>query len=252
MIVPTGYERLLLGHAVAVARADFANSIRRSLVGADGTRNTLYDYAARQATARTLQGRGAAYAVALPQGGARVVVRHNRHGGLFGRLTGDLFLAPTRAPHELDMALALGRLGVPTPDVVAYALYPPGGLLQRTDVVSKEISGGRDLAEILTRDGGPERAAAFAATARLVAAMARAGAKHPDLNAKNVLLTFESAYVLDVDRVTMGGEPEATLDSNLARLSRSLRKWRDQFGARISERDIADLDGDARRALGRP
>lgn len=251
MIVPPGYERLLLGHAVAVARADFAISIRRSLVGADGTRTTLYEFAARQPSTRTLHGRGPAYAVALPHGDARVVVRHNRHGGLFGRLTGDLFLAPTHAPHELDMSLTLARLAVPTPDIIAYVLYPPGGVLQRTDVASKEIGGGRDLADILTRDGGAERAAAFAATATLVAAMARAGARHPDLNAKNILLTYESAFVLDVDRMTLGGHPDDTLESNLARLSRSLRKWRDRFGARISERDIAELESSARRALAR-
>jgi tRNA A-37 threonylcarbamoyl transferase component Bud32 len=196
-----------------------------------------------------LQGRGAAYAVTLPQGPARVVVRHNRHGGLFGSITGDLFLSPTRAPHELDISLELVRLGVATPDIIAYVLYPPGSLLQRSDVVSKEIKGGRDLADILTRDGGPERAAAFAATSVLLGALARAGARHADLNAKNVLLTYEMAYVLDVDRVTLGEDPGAAMEANLARLGRSLRKWRDQFSARISERDIAELDGAARRAL---
>jgi tRNA A-37 threonylcarbamoyl transferase component Bud32 len=238
---------LLVGHAVAVARSDFAISVRRSLVGADGARSTLLEYAAKQPGARILQGRGAAYAVALPQSKTRVVVRHNRHGGLFGSITGDLFLAPTRAPHELDMSLALASRGVPTPDVVAFVLYPPGGLFQRADVASIEVKGGRDLAEILVKDGSAERAAAFEATARLIAAMARAGARHPDLNAKNVLVTYDHAYVLDVDRVHLGGSAADVTESNLARLTRSLRKWRDRWGARISERDMADFDGTARR-----
>lgn len=196
-----------------------------------------------------LQGRGATYAVSLPQSTSRVVVRHNRHGGLLGGLTGDLFLAPTRAPHELDMALALAQLGVPTPEVVAFVLYPPGGILQRSDVASREVTGGRDLADIMLRDGGPERAAAIAATALLVAAMARAGARHADLNAKNILVTYETAYVLDLDRVQLGASPADALDANLMRLGRSLRKWRDRFGARVSERDIAELEGNSRRAL---
>lgn len=250
-MLPPGFERLLLGHTVAVARSDVAVSVRRSLVNADGTRSTLHEYAARHPGARLLHGRGAAYAVPLPQGGVRVVVRHNRHGGLFARLTGDRFLSPTRAPYELETSLALAKLGVPTPEVVAYALYPPGGLLQRSDVCSKEIPGSRDLAQVLTGEGSNERAAAFAATVELVASLARAGARHHDLNAKNVLLTYETAYVLDVDRVTLGGNPEATLTGNLARLVRSLRKWRDQFGARVSERDITELETNSRRALER-
>lgn len=247
MSVPPGFERLLLGHAVAVARTDFAFSIRRALVGADGARSRLHEFAARHPSARALQGRGAAYAVTLPQAATRVVVRHNRHGGLLGSLTGDLFLAPTRAPQELNISLELSRLGVPTPDIVAYVVYPPGGLLQRSDVASKEITGGRDLAEILVRDGGPERAAAFAATAHLLAALARAGARHADLNAKNVLITYETAYVLDVDRVTLGETHDAAFEANLTRLAHSLRKWRDRFGARISERDLTDLQSTARR-----
>jgi tRNA A-37 threonylcarbamoyl transferase component Bud32 len=247
--VPIGYERLLLGHAVAVARSDFAFSIRRAIVGADGARNTLHEFAARHPSARALQGRATAFAVTLPQGPARVVVRHNRHGGLLGSITGDLFLAPTRAPHELEISLELTRLGVPTPEIIAYVVYPPGNLLQRSDVASKEIKGGRDLADILTRDGGPERAAAFAATSVLLGTLARAGARHADLNAKNVLLTYETAFVLDVDRVTLGEEPGEAMEANLARLARSLRKWRDQFNARISERDISELESAARRAL---
>lgn len=248
-MLPSGFERLLLGHAVAVARSDVAAGIRRALVGADGTRSTLHEFAARQPNARTMQGRGAAFAVALPQGGMRVVVRHNRHGGLFGSLTGDRFLAPTRAPHELATSIALAKLGIATPEIVAYVLFPPGGLFQRSDVCSREIPASRDLAHIITRDGGPDRFAAFQATAALVASLARAGARHHDLNAKNVLLTLEKAYVLDVDRMTLGGDPHSVLEDNLARLGRSLRKWRDRFGAHVSEGDIAELESGARHAL---
>jgi tRNA A-37 threonylcarbamoyl transferase component Bud32 len=246
--IPPGFERLLLGHAVAVARSEVAGSIRGSLLNADGTRYTLHEYAARHHSARLLHGRGAAYAVALPQSGIRVVVRHNRHGGVFAGITGDRFLSPTRAPHELEVSLALTKLGVKTPEIMAYALYPPGGLFQRSDVCSREIEDSRDLADVLTHDV-ESRAAALHATAQLLASLARAGARHHDLNAKNVLLTNETAYVLDVDRVTFGGQSTDVLVANLNRLGRSLRKWRDQHGARVSEREITDLETTARRAL---
>ena len=247
-MLPPGFERLLLGHAIAVARSDVAASIRAALLGADGTRSTLYEYAARHPGARQLQGRGTAYAVTLPQSPVRVVVRHNRRGGLFASILEDRFLPPTRAPQELEVSLALSRLGINTPEIVAYALYP-GGLFQRSDVCSREIPASRDLSHVLTGEGAGERGAALLATAQLVAGLARVGARHHDLNAKNVLLTLEAAYVLDVDRVTLGGKPDATLDANLKRLTRSLRKWRDHFHARISEHDISELETNARRAL---
>jgi tRNA A-37 threonylcarbamoyl transferase component Bud32 len=179
----------------------------------------------------------------------RVVVRHNRHGGLFGSLTGDRFLSPTRAPHELDVSLALAKLGISTPEIVAYVLYPPGALFQRSDVCSREIPASYDLAHVLTRNDAHERARALQSTAQLIASLARAGARHHDLNAKNVLLTPADAYVLDVDRMTLGGDPEAALAGNLERLGRSLRKWRDRFGAHVSESDITDLESSARHAL---
>ena len=58
--------------------------------------------------------------------GTRAVVRHNRHGGLFAPVTRDLFLPPTRAPHELRTALRLTALGVPTPPVLMYGVEPAG------------------------------------------------------------------------------------------------------------------------------
>lgn len=248
-MVPPGFERLLLGHAVAVARSDVAPAIRRVLVSADGGRTTLHEYAARHPAARRMEGRGAAYAVPLPAAGTspaqRVVVRHNRHGGLFGAVRGDRFLAPTRAPHELDTSLRLTQLGVPTPTILAYVLYPPGGIVQRADVCSSEITDSRDLAGVLTSGGESERTAAMAATADLLAALSRAGARHHDLNAKNILVSGDRAYVLDVDRVVFDGSPDVVFARNMARLRRSLRKWRDQFNAHVAEDDIDALERSA-------
>lgn len=249
-MVPSGYERLLLGHAVAVARSDVAQSVRRSLVSADGTRCTLHEYAARHPAARVIQGREPAYAVPLPppRSTERVVVRHNRHGGLFRSLTGDLFFSPTRAPYELETSLELAKRGVPTPQVVAYALYPPGGVLQRADVCTREVPDAHDLAHVLARSNPTERTAALSATAQLVSVLSLAGARHHDLNAKNVLIARDAAYVLDVDRVTLGGSAETLLEANLSRLTRSLRKWRDRFGVRVSDQEMRDLESNARSA----
>jgi tRNA A-37 threonylcarbamoyl transferase component Bud32 len=248
-MVPTGYERLLLPHAVAVARSDLAPGIRRALIRSDGSRATLHEYAASRRDARPLAGRGTAYAVRLPESDIPVVVRHNHRGGLLRAIKGDRFLAPTRAPHELDVSLRLRREGVRTPEVLAYALYPPGSVIQRSDVITREVPGGRDLAAVMMKGDRADRDAALAATVDLLAALSRAGARHHDLNARNVLLASEGAYVLDVDRVELGGTSAETLERNVARLTRSLEKWREQFGATIGNEELDALGTSARRAV---
>ncbi len=94
---------------------------------------TLYDFARRQPEAQALAGRQPAFAISTPTGAGAMVVRHNRHGGLFARLTGDRFLPPTRAPREFDLSARLRAAGVPTPPILAYVVYRDGlvGALRR-------------------------------------------------------------------------------------------------------------------------
>ena len=97
-----------------------------------------------------------------------MVVRHSRHGGLLAPVTGDRFLAPTRAPQELATSLRLIDAGVSTPEIIAYAVYSAGGPFRRSDIATREVEGGRDLAALLgdpaARRDVPE---VFDATARL-------------------------------------------------------------------------------------
>lgn len=239
---PAGFVRVTAGRCDAVTRAEHAEDARLML--ADGS---LYEAAARDLSALRLQGRDVAYAIALPATGTRAVVRHNRHGGKLARLTRDLFLPPTRAPHELAVALRLRELGVPTPDVLMYGTSPAPFPFRRADVVTRQIAGGRDLATFMastTPDG--ERAAAWVATRALVRLMNEAGVRHHDLNVKNVLIAPSNggltAYLLDVDRVTFGApRSEVVAQGNVERLLRSARKWRDKRGALFDESEIAEL-----------
>jgi hypothetical protein len=241
---PSGFVRVAAGRCVAVARAEHEPDARAML--ADGT---LYEAAARDLAARRLDGRGVAYAIALPVSGTRAVVRHNRHGGLLAPLTRDLFLAPTRAPRELLTSLRLAELGVRTPPVLMYGIQAVGVALRRADVVTKEIVEGRDLASYMMPGvDEADRAAAWLATRALVRALNAAGARHHDLNVKNVLLAPASdgqgleAWVLDVDRVAFGqGNAASVRVGNAARLLRSARKWRDERGGVLDERELAAL-----------
>ena len=257
--VPAGYAALDLPHARVVCRADAAGALGEALAG-----GSLYAWAAAHPERRELRGRAAAYAVPLPRGAGDVVVRHSWHGGLLAPLTRDLFLPPTRAPRELNASVLLTAAGVRTPEVVAYAVYPAGPLFRRADVATRLVPGGRDLAAVIAdwdapveEIEGPIGAARLGAwvrpTGALLHALANAGARHPDLNLKNVLLTPDGdAWVLDVDVVRLATGPVSTSDrwavgeANYARLARSLRKWRDERGLPIS-----DLELDALREFGR-
>ncbi len=240
---PAGFVRVTAGRCAAVVRAAHADDARRML--ADGS---LYEAAARDLAARPLQGRGVAYSIALPATGTRAVVRHNRHGGLLAPLTRDLFLPPTRAPHELAISLRLRTLRIATPEVLMYGTSPAPFPFRRADVVTREIEHGCDLAAFMARErSGEERSAAWSATRELLRAMRDAGVRHHDLNVKNVLLapavTGLQAFLLDVDRVTFGAPRSPELaQANVARLLRSARKWRAERGALFDERELTSVD----------
>jgi Lipopolysaccharide kinase (Kdo/WaaP) family len=233
------YERFRVGDARVVATMACSGSIRSVLES-----ERLYDYAARQPDAVPLIGRAPVFAISLPGSCGRVVVRHNMRGGWMARLSKDLFLLPTRGFRELIASLRLRASGVSTPEVVAYVSYSKSWILRRSDVATREIANGHDLSVALAKvTDHDHRVMVLDATARLLRALTHAGAHHPDLNLKNILLTAGQgvgldAHVLDVDRVRFStpGSP-LIAKANLDRLIRSLRKWRDKENLPYSAED---------------
>ena len=240
--VPQGYTRLRVGQADAVAQDGVTTAIREALGS-----GSLYAYAASHPERRELVGRRPAYAVPLPDGGPRAVVRRSQHGGLLAPLTRDLFLPPTRAPYELLVSLLLARSGVGTPAVVAYAVYPVGPLFRRSDVATAEVRG-EDLSAVLGRTAGASTPEVWLApVAELLKGLARAGAWHPDLNIKNILLGPDDAgttraIVIDVDRIQFHPPEDPNVRAaNFQRLERSLKKWGQRAMTRFDERLVGDL-----------
>ena len=73
-----------------------------------------------------------------------------------------------------------------------------------------------------------------------------AGAQHADLNAKNLYVSRDygkwNAWVLDVDRVQFRRAHDPAVGAkNLARLDRSLRKWRERDALEISDAELSRL-----------
>ena len=211
---------------------------------------SLFAWAAAQTARHELRGRGVAWATSLPAGAGgqastAVVVRHTRHGGLFAAVTGDLFPRPTRAPRELATAVRLAACGVPTPDVIAYAIHPVAGVLARSDLMTRRLPAGCDLPDAWrAAPSAAARDAIIDAVAILLCALSASGAQHADLNVKNVYIAGEgaaaTAYVLDVDRVRfVNGSHVAA--RNFARFARSARQWNAERGLDLGDDALVRL-----------
>jgi len=208
---------------------------------------TLYDYAARHRDAETIQGRGTVYVVPGP-GSHRWVVRHLAHGGLLAPVTGDRFLrlGIPRPFNELRVALELKERDIPTPAVVAAAVYP-SGLWYSGEVAREEIPDAMDLAACLFGESGlseSQRHDTLAQAGRLLGSLYRAGVIHPDLNLKNILVSWSEgapkAHILDLEKCRI--VPHASklrLRQMFSRLRRSARRFAERTGRAISEDEWA-------------
>ena len=205
----------------------------RSVLG-DGER--LHEAASRQADA-ILQGRAPVPVLTTPQG--RWAIRRYQRGGMVaGPLLGDRYLR-LGLPRPVREALAsheLRQRGVPTPRVMAGAVYP-GRVFYRADLVTEFVPDAADLTCLLFEEerSGPERAEVMEGVGRLLAFTAAAGVEHLDLNAKNVLVARRSTGIrpllLDLDRCLVL-PPGTRVDPRamLKRLYRSLRKYETASG----------------------
>lgn len=237
-----GYTRFRVGRARVTAVEDSEAAIRQAL-----QHGTLYEYAGRHPDRRQMQGRGDVFAAPLPGQAESVVVRHAFRGGVPAKLTRDLFLPPTRGLRELLVSQRLRAAGVCTPEVVAYVTYPAGAILRRFDIATREIPNGADLfAWLAATDDEGARDVVLNAAAGAVASLVAAGAHHPDLNIRNLLVAPGpdgglTGWVLDVDRVRFHAPASPTVrDANVSRLRRSLRKSM-RLGLSISDEEITAI-----------
>jgi 3-deoxy-D-manno-octulosonic acid kinase len=155
-----------------------------------------------------------------------------------GPILGDRYLALGRfRPHCETMAsLEAREREIPTPAVVAGIVYP-AGMFYRADLVTEEIPGAVDLSQVLfgAAPAGIDPEAALAATGGIVRSLERKGLYHPDLNAKNIVLTSTGegveAYLVDLDRCCARprGVPAPAFPMR-RRLERSLRKFQASTG----------------------
>jgi len=174
-------------------------------------------------------GRAPLERIAVPGGVA--LVRPCRRGGLLGNIVRTVYLDGARFVRELAVADALHRRGIPTPEIIAAVRREVVRGAYRGEIIVREVPGAVDLAEALRTlpdgDAGTERKRqVLCATARLIRQAHDAGLRHPDLNARNILLAPDgTALVIDLDRAELADELSlADRTAMLARLYRSLHK----------------------------
>jgi hypothetical protein len=240
-----GFQQFRVGRANALVANGLAQTIHDIL-----TTQSLYQYAAAVPDKVTLHGRAPVYIIPMAGVHGRVAVRHAMRGGWIARITKDRFLPPTRGLRELVNTLRLRMVGIPSPDVLGIVSYAAGGPFRRSDVVTRYVEDGADLAAVFgDARNDAERRRILDAVARLLAQMTAAGVQHPDLNLKNILITAAqdgyTAHLLDVDRVHfhVPNDPMVAR-ANLDRLLRSLTKWRNAPTTRrdaLSESDFQYL-----------
>ncbi len=191
---------------------------------------------------------GRAPVTALPCSGlGEIIVRPCLHGGFWGKLAQDLYCGSQRARREINLAQKLHQEKVPTPYILA-AFFYPAGPFYRIDVVTSFVPDSRDLASFLaTRPSPLQRRRAFVAVRKLLHHCTQHGIHHPDLNARNILISGLStqpisAWLLDVDAIQQELDPASNLAAaNRNRLLRSLLKRARLGDLGYSEKEIPKL-----------
>jgi 3-deoxy-D-manno-octulosonic acid kinase len=175
---------------------------------------------ARDAVVANHAGRGAV--TVFEHQGRRFVLRHYRRGGLPALFTQDryLWLGETRSRPlaEMQLTLRLHAAGLPVPLPVA-ARYERQGRTYSADIITEYLPDTQSLAARLA--AGEVGLQAWAAIGRCIRRFHDHGLCHADLNAHNILLREDEAFLVDFDRCSRR-RPGLWRDANLARLRRSL------------------------------
>jgi tRNA A-37 threonylcarbamoyl transferase component Bud32 len=234
-----------LNGALVTAVPDVLEFVVRAIRDA----GSLYTFAERHPKAELFSGRGRTYAIPAPPG--EWIIRRYHRGGLAAAWLGDRYLRAgvARPLRELGASLALQARGIPTPPVLATAIYPTGAFY-RAEIATLRVPNASDLSELLFGafpSDGAARASALRATGMLLRRLHEHGVVHPDLNVKNVLVRGDGAewqaYLIDLDRCRVGlRTTPRQRAAMLRRFWRSVTKWERHTGGRLEPSERAAFE----------
>jgi hypothetical protein len=218
---PAGFATRVDGARVLLARPEILTDLLGEGLAAPATWEEIL------AAAGESPGRGSTARIGL-RGGARLVLKRMRRGGLVGSWWSDRFAGAGRLLANLTIPVEVARRGIPTAAPAALLLEEGPRGFYRGWLATDEIAGATDLWTRLARPPAPRREVLVAA-----AALARrahdAGVEHHDLNLGNLLVRESpeiEAFLVDLDgaRLHDAPLPIARRRAAVRRLGRSYEK----------------------------
>jgi 3-deoxy-D-manno-octulosonic acid kinase len=172
---------------------------------------------------------GRSHAVFFQYNGRDLVLKHYQRGGSMAALLGDRYIGAdcnrSRSFREWRLLTQMRELELPVPAPVA-ASCVRHGMFYRADLITVRLDNVVTLADCLLQ--GECNEAGWAAVGSCIRRFHDASVYHADLNARNILLDTESniVYLIDFDKGSMRFLGDSWKASNLARLQRSLLKFK--------------------------
>jgi len=177
---------------------------------------------------QTEGGIGRAKVVYFPYGDKTFVLKHYYRGGAVASILKDSYLGfnveKSRAFKEWRLLKKMHALALPVPEAVA-AHVERDCLFYRADLITVKIENTQTLADVLT-----EKAIAteqWQEIGRCIRRFHDHDIYHADLNARNILLSDAGdVYLIDFDNSYLRADSAKWKMANLARLQRSLLKFK--------------------------
>lgn len=190
----------------------------------------LFDIDRTQQSADTVsQAKGRGHAVFFRYHQHDLVLKHYQRGGKMAALLHDRYFGihcnKSRSFREWRLLQHMRSVGLPVPSPVAASCYR-SGLFYRADLITMRIDNAVTLADSLLEKESDD------SVWRLIGACIRRfhdeAVYHADLNARNILLDSlnKEVYLIDFDKGGIRYLGDSWKAANLARLQRSLRKFK--------------------------
>lgn len=177
-------------------------------------------------TISTAPGRGEA--IFYQHGELQLVLKHYHRGGMVASVMGDRYIGfkpeNTRSFREWRLLRTMQRFKLPVPVPVAASVIKTRAFSYRADLVTQTLPGTLTLADYLFENRLDD--ARWRQLGKTLSSFHEKNIYHADLNARNILLDDEKFYLIDFDKGMVRYVGNAWKASNLARLQRSLLKFR--------------------------